>query len=1082
MSTKIPTLKWLADPEVFAVNREKAHSDHKYYVGNSDLRQFLNGTWKFVFSTNPQTRNKDFYKFDQDIESFDNIKVPGQMSLQGYGLVQYTNTMYPWDGVVAGDAPVVSETLNEVGGYVKDVVIDKELLGKKIYISFQGVQTAFYLYVNEQFVGYSEDSFTPADFDITDYVKEGVNRIGVEVYARATGAWLEDQDYWRLYGIFRDVYLYAIPKTHVRDLFIHTNVSDDYKSANLTFDAEVVGDTDGVSVNVMLTCPVCGKVKLNETNLSIEDLNNKAFDLEDVEFWSAEIPHLYDLTIELVKDGKVVETVKNKVGIRRFEIKNKVMLLNGKRIELNGVNRHEFSHKYGRCVTEEEMLWDVKFMKSHNINAVRTCHYPDATRWYELCDEYGIYLIDEANLETHGTWTLEGRNGKETNIPGSRKEWHDITLDRAYSMVYRDKNHPSVIIWSCGNESYVGQNINDMTKFYHEYDPSRIVHYEGVWADKDFYDTTDVETRMYAKPWAIEEYLKNDPPKPYMSCEYSHAMGNSIGGVKNYTDLLDKYEMYQGGFIWDYIDQSLEKSDGYDGKMLAYGGDFGDRPNDNNFCVNGLIPGNRKDSPKMMELKFVYQSFNLIPDANGVNVRNRNLFAGTDRYMLKTWLLADGKKIDEVTCDLDVAPLSTKYIFVKRASIEGNTIKDASGNVICVANEIIAQAALVLKYDEKWENAGFEQAFGETVLVNAFDNANSKDTVTSDGALNDELKLVTRQTETAAARKNASANAITEAQDYGQSVMIGSDRKLKVVYGNCNTGVYGAGFGYLFSKNYGGLISVKKEGKELLAKKALPCFYRASTDNDRGCGYMNDSGMWQFAEKWFRSVSCKATEYADHVDIEYLYELPVTENAQMVIKHKEYAPCGSDHGNDLKGIVIPVTYSVYADGHMVVKTTYPGAGNLPELPLFGMQFVFNKDAEEYTYYGKGPWENYRDRNNGARYGVFTQNATDDLTDYIIPQGCGNRTEVRELTVKCPEGEITFEATDAPLETTVLHYNETQLEEAYHKEELPRPAYTFVKVMAAQMGVGGDDSWGAHVHAPYRLYSEKQIDLKFIVRI
>ncbi len=1029
-----PTLDWLKDPEVFAVNRIKQHSDHKCYTEGKQLKQSLNGTWKFTFSTNPQTREKDFYKTDFDISTLNDITVPGHMSLQGYGQVQYTNVQYPWDGVVAGVAPAMSDTKNEVGGYVLDVEVDEALKAKRLFISFQGVATAFYLYVNDKFVGYSEDSFTPAEFDITDFVVDGKNRIGVEVYQRSTGDWLEDQDFWRLYGIFREVFLYAIPETHIRDLFIHTNVKDDYKTATVSMDADVVCSDDYYTENSAAGCDVTASFRLNDkegntvidvVEVSLEELFGPEFDVPEAKLWSAENPYLYDYEITLHKDGKDIENVKGKLGIRRFELKDKLMLINGKRIEFFGVNRHEFSHKGGRVVSEEEMLWDVKFMKQHNINAVRTCHYPDDSRWYELCDEYGIYLIDEANLETHGTWASRGTE-PDTIIPGSKPEWLNIVLDRAYSVMSRDKNHPSVIIWSCGNESHCGNNIFQMSELYRKNDPSRLVHYEGTWADRNYDDTSDMESQMYARPWDIVKYLENDPKKPFIECEYTHAMGNSNGNLDEYIELLDKYPMYQGGFVWDYIDQSLEKDDGYGGKMLAYGGDFGDRPHDLNFCVNGLILGNRTTTPKMQEIKYLYQMFNLKPDRGGVHIKNRSLFTGTEKYKLVTWLLINGEKFSVQEQDVDVPPLSEKYIEIVKP-------------MPLMIGECVAQAALVLKNDEIWAQAGHEVAFGETMIESIFDI---------------DLKGTGKE-------KNS----------------------LEVVNGSENTGVQGNGFSYMFSKHYAGLDSIKINGKEMLAKPAKPCYYRASTDNDRGCGFMFDSGVWQYAEKWQRMTDFNVETNDEAVVVTYRYELPLCEDSKTFAYTKGHeVPEDKKLTEERKGIEVTVSYTVYNDGDCTVECKYPGAKGVALLPEFGMQFVLNKDFEEYSYYGKGPMDNYCDRNCGARMGRFTDTATDNFTKYSIPQECGNRTEVRELTVTDGKESLTFVAKEAPFECSVLHYNATQIEDAYHFEELPRPTYTFVKVLAKQMGIGGDDSWGSQVHEPYRIYSENPIEFKFDISL
>lgn len=995
-----PDLGWLSDPEVFGVNRIKAHSDHNYFVEGDNLRQYINGVWKFTYSENPKKRAEDFYKTDVDISGFDDITVPGHIQLQGYGEIKYVNCMYPWDAIEDIIPPQVPEESNPVGGYVRDVEIDERLKGKRIFISFQGVESAFYLYVNDKFVGYSEDSFTPAEFEITQFLNDGKNRIGVEVFQRSTGAWLEDQDFWRFSGIFRDVYLYAVPDIHVRDLFIHTNVDDEYIDAAVTIDADImIKDDDRDRVESCSVDVIMSDAEGNEV-ISIKDMTVKeAFDSEliikNAKLWSAEIPYLYELKIILKENGNELETIIQKVGIRRFEIKDKVMLINGRRIELNGVNRHEFNCRRGRCVTEEDMLWDIKFCKQNNINAVRTCHYPNNSRWYELCDEYGIYLIDEANLETHGTWFYDN---PVMPIPKDHPEWCNIVLDRANTMVQRDKNHPSVIIWSCGNESNGGINIFLMSELMRKLDSSRIVHYEGIFHDMRYRGTSDVESRMYAKPWEIEEYLNNNPDKPYISCEYSHAMGNSCGNIGEYQALHDKYPMYQGGFIWDYIDQFIMRENEYGEEVPSYGGDFGDRPNDSNFSGDGIVFCDRRPTPKMQEVKFVYQQLQLFPDFGGVRIKNRRLFKGTDDVNLKIQLLRDGEVCFEKVMEVDVPAGEERYISVDIPKRETD-------------GEYVVQAYMELKESCLYADAGYVIACGRGVT--------------------DSVK---------------------------EKTLHAGKGTLKVIKGHSNVGVHGDGFSVMFSKIEGSLISLKYDGREYIERKPMPCYYRASTDNDRGCGYMFRSGIWQQVGKWQRMKDMQVDETPEGVKIRYIYELP----------------------EPFDGKEVTVTYTVLCDGKVIADAEYPGIAGAPELPLFGLEFTFKHTQNEFRYYGLGPEENYSDRSDGALYGIYSSDASSNLTDYAFPQACGNRTEARWLEVGNSEGVLKFEALDKPFQFTVLPYNETQLEEARHMEELPKPYYTFVKIMAEQMGVGGDDSWGAQVHDAYRISGDKPIQLRVAV--
>lgn len=482
-----PKLEWLENPEVFKVNTEPAHSDH--YVSEGTFKQSLNGTWKFCYAVNADSRNVDFYKMGKPDDFYASIKVPGHIQMQGYDKCQYINTMYPWDGQENLRPPFISKEYNPVGSYIKYFDLEDDLIEKEIFLSFQGVETAFYVWLNGEFIGYSEDSFTPSEFCVTPYIKETGNKLAVEVYKRSSASWLEDQDFWRFSGIFREVFLYAVPKIHVRDL----SVTADYDALtgkgvlNVALSLTGARAEDKASIKLILKNmdeEIVWEEKIETLNLS-EQVSTKA-ELAKVSPWSAECPYLYTLYVEISGErGKIIELSMTKVGFRTFELKDGIMCLNGKRIIFNGVNRHEFSAKNGRAITKEDMLWDIRFMKQNNINAVRTSHYPNQTLWYELCDEYGIYVIDETNLETHGSWQKMGECEPSWNVPASLPEWKEAVLDRAKSMYERDKNHPCVLIWSCGNESYVGDDIAAMAKYFHEKDKRRLVHYEGVFGTEN---------------------------------------------------------------------------------------------------------------------------------------------------------------------------------------------------------------------------------------------------------------------------------------------------------------------------------------------------------------------------------------------------------------------------------------------------------------------------------------------------------------------------------------------------------------------------------------------------------------------
>jgi beta-galactosidase len=611
-----PQLAWLEDPEVFQVNRLDAHSDHMYYQSEEDrqsgknrLCQSLNGQWKFAWSSRPADRPERFYEEGYEDSAFGTITVPGHIELQGYDQIHYINTMYPWDGKAFLRPPHIDWDYNPVGSYVKEFDLEQPLLGKRICISFQGVEQAFFVWLNGQFIGYSEDTFTPSEFDLTDVIKERNNRLCVEVYKRSSAAWLEDQDFFRFSGIFREVYLFAKPECHVEDLWVQAGVKEDYKTGTFSLKARLSGQgytlfwsLKDKEKNTVLAGRKDGQDVSEGSYLEIAQE-----EIPDAVLWNCENPYLYQLELTVCNsEGEIVEIVPYKTGFRRFEIKDKIMLLNGKRLIINGVNRHEWNPRRGRSITEEDMRKDMAVLKKNNINAVRTCHYPNQSLWYHLCDENGIYVMDETNLESHGSWQKMGACEPSWNVPGSLSEWKECVVDRAKSMLERDKNHTSILWWSCGNESYAGECIRAMSQYFRQTDPSRLVHYEGVFWNREFDDISDVESRMYAPPKEVREYLENDPQKPYLLCEYMHDMGNSIGGMESYIRLLDEYPMYQGGFIWDFKDQAVYKKDVDGTDVLGYGGDFNDRPTDYAFSGNGIVFADGSEKPAMQEVRYWY--------------------------------------------------------------------------------------------------------------------------------------------------------------------------------------------------------------------------------------------------------------------------------------------------------------------------------------------------------------------------------------------------------------------------------------------------------------------------------------------
>lgn len=997
-----PRLTWLEDPEVFAVNRKEAHSDHVYYENTEEmvlgadmpLRQSLNGTWYFSYAKNPTVRVKDFYKKDFDCRIFDSIEVPGHIQTQGYDRCQYINTMYPWDGTEYLRPPMVSKEYNPVGSYVKYFVLEKNLQDKSVFISFQGVETAFYVWLNGVFIGYSEDSFTPAEFELTTYLQDGENKLAVEVYKRSSASWLEDQDFWRFSGIFRDVYLYAVPKTHIEDLSVKSTLDNSYKIGKLYLKLKISGHTDCAVKAVLLNAE---EEIVFEKNIKGNSICEISGEVENVHAWSAEDPYLYQLYL-YVEDqkGNLIEAVPELVGFRTFEMIDKVMHINGKRIVFKGVNRHEFNVRRGRSIKKEDMLWDIEFMKQHNINAVRTSHYPNESLWYRLCDIYGIYLIDETNLESHGSWQKMGECEPSWNVPGSRPEWKEAVLDRAKSMFERDKNHPSILIWSCGNESYAGTCIEAMSDYFHEKDDTRLVHYEGVFWNREFDHISDMESRMYAKPAEIEAFLSNDPKKPYISCEYMHAMGNSCGGMKLYTDLESKYELYQGGFIWDYIDQSMLRKNEQGEEVFAYGGDYDDRATDYEFCTNGIVYADRKISPKAQEVKQLYANVKLTPDENGVLIKNENLFISTEAYTLVYRMMLDGYPVFESMRNVIVQAQEEQYVKLDYPNIEE-------------PGEYTYEVTMELTEDTIWADAGHEICFGQFI------------------------------------------KKITEEEEQ-------TTKKMQVIYGDVNIGVKGEGFLAMFSKSEGGLASLQYDGTEYITRAPKTSYWRACTDNDRGAKQGFDCSMWLTAGLYQKVIDVKVEELEEQVRITFEYELPTIPKAYSTI-----------------------SYVMSGDGVVHVHLLYKGTEGLPEIPAFGMDFKLKERYHNFEYYGYGPEENYVDRMEGARLGIFEGTAEENLSNYLIPQECGNRVGTRWLKVTDEYGRgLQFTCEEIPFESSVLPYSAYELENALHQEELPKIHYTWVRILAKQMGVGGDDSWGAPVHEQYRIPSDKNLEIAFHV--
>ena len=763
------------DPQYFKDRRMDAHSDHTYYRDGEEaqekttsFRYDLNGIWKFHYARNYGSAIPGFEKADYCCKDWDDIRVPAHIQMEGYDAPQYANVQYPWEGhedIHPGEIP---EHFNPVASYVKYFEVPEEMQGKRLFISFQGAESGIALWLNGQFVGYSEDSFTPSEFELTEYVKEGENKLAAQVFKWTASSWCEDQDFYRFSGIYRDVYLYTVPEVHVYDLQIRAIPDETLSTAAL----EIGTDTWGKGT-VKITLSKDGETVI-EDKKALDGEEIYSWKVEDPVLWSAEDPQLYDLVLEVYNEaGELQEVVPQKVGFRRFEMKDGIMTLNGKRIVFKGVNRHEFSSVSGRHVSEEELRKDLKIMKQNNINAIRTCHYPDASLIYQLCDEYGIYMIDETNLESHGSWDVAEFTKDYTYVvPHDKPEWLDMMLDRVNSMYQRDKNHPAILIWSCGNESFGGKDIYEMSQLFRKNDSTRLVHYEGLFHDRSYNDTSDMESQMYPSVEAIKEFLAKDDSKPFICCEYTHAMGNSCGAMHKYTDLTDTEPKYQGGFIWDYIDQSIYKKDRYGKEFQAYGGDFGERPTDYNFSGNGIAyGGDREPSPKMQEVKFNYQNITAEVTADTVKVINKNLFVNTNTFDCKVTLAKNGKVIRTEALETAVEPLSTKGYKLPFGKAEA-------------VGEYTVTVSFHLKEEKVWASAGHEIAFGQYVYQVKEDVPDGK----SDSA----------------------ETAITAEKDV--CVSDAFVKKPQIIRSTHNIGVRGEHFEVMFSVLNGGLVSYKYAG------------------------------------------------------------------------------------------------------------------------------------------------------------------------------------------------------------------------------------------------------------------------------
>lgn len=1028
----------VANPRIFEQNRLKAHADFLYCANERErsnretsYRKCLNGMWKFAYAKNQKSAIEGFFEKDYDCKSWDDITVPAHIQMEGYGVPHYTNTTYPWDAkewIVPGQIP---EEFNPVASYVTYFTVPEEWKGQSVKISFQGVESGFAVWLNGNYVGYSENSFDPAEFDLTEYCIEGENKLAVRVWQYTASSWCEDQDFFRFSGIYRDVYLYTEPKTHVEDLKIDAKL--DEKMSNGVIEISMKCKGKGTAYFTLYDAE---EYELYQSTISLKNrqiMANNSSRMEDgickveipvknPKLWSAEEPSLYCLVIN-VKDevGNTTEVISHNAGFRRFEMIDGIMHLNKKRIVFKGVNRHEFSDTKGRVPCYADVYKDVVTMKQNNINGVRTSHYPNSStiytdgKWegglYQLCDIFGLYMIAENNMESHGSFEAYERGYADESyiVPNDKTEFHDMMLDRVKSCYERDKNHPSILIWSLGNESFGGSVIAAMGDRFRELDSSRLIHYEGIFHDRRYPNSSDMESQMYTPVEKIEEFLKENTEKPFICCEYTHAMGNSCGGMHLYTDLSDREPRYQGGFIWDYIDQSILKKDRYGNEFQAYGGDFGDRPSDYEFSGNGICYGkDRKISPKMQDIKFNYQNISVTFKENQFIVKNKNLFVNTKKFDARIILSADGRELVSMNIETNVEPLSEETY-----EIPGCILKIMSEDS---AHEYAITVSFSLAENTAFADAGHEIAFGQKVF---------------------EKKYKPYECE----------------------------KPVVYIRGNNNIGVKGEHFSVIFSKLNAGLVSYIYDGRELIEEIPKPNFWRAPSNNDDGNLFQSRYAQWKIASMY---VSAKKTERfedtapvieedARTVSVTYTYHMPTTPKADC-----------------------RVTYKVFGDGTIETKLSYNPVKELGDMPEFGMLFKFNADLAHLKWYGYGPLETYVDKMEGAKLGIFENKVIDNMAKYLIPQECGNHIGVRWATITDEKGHgAVFFGNN--MSFSALPYTPHELENAKHEYELPQIHYTVVRVAKQQMGVAGDDSWGARTLPQYLIDISKPMEFSFCFR-
>jgi beta-galactosidase len=992
------------DPAVNQMNRAPMHASYFAYESESAAQKgrqtlsenymTLNGVWKFNWVKDADARPADFYKANYNDKGWAGLPVPGIWELHGYGDPLYINFGYAWHNQFKNDPPNVPVKNNHVGSYRKEIEIPAGWRGKEIFAHFGSVTSNMYLWVNGQYVGYSEDSKLEAEFNITRYLKPGKNLLAFQVFRWCDGTYLEDQDFWRLSGVGRDCYLYARHPKHIQDIRVTPDLDAEYKDGSLHVSLNLKGSG---TVNLKLTDDA--NTEVASAVLKGSGALATTINVSNPKKWTAETPALYTLTATLKDGNRTLEVIPVKTGFRKIELKNAQVLVNGQAVLFKGVNRHEMDPDHGYVVSRERMIQDIRLMKQFNINAVRTCHYPDNSLWYDLCDEYGIYLVAEANVESHGMGYGEKTLAKNPAFAQAH-------LERNQRNVQRNFNHPSIIFWSLGNEGGDGPNFNACYTWIKREDPSRAVQYERA-ADAGLDNAfSDIHCPMYYSPKGCENYCKSDAKKPLILCEYAHAMGNSEGGFKEYWDLIRKYPKYQGGFIWNFVDQSLHaEKNGV--TYYAYGGDYNRYDvSDKNFLDNGLISPDRTPNPHAYEVGYFHQPVWVSPvdlTKGAVSVFNEYFFRDLSAYYAEWQLLADGEILQSgIVNTLHVAPQQRT-----------NLSLDYDIKNIATDKELLLNIAFKLKRAEPLLPAGFTIA-------------------------KEQLAIRPYQTPPLALSNEKQTNIA------GVAPTVKDNDKFYLI-------IPGETFHIEFDKRDGFLCRYEVNGKSLLHEggRLTPNFWRAPTDNDMGANLQKKFAVWKNPELKLTSLAHQIT------------------NEQVVVTAEYDMPAVSAK--------LTLTYLVNNAGAIKVtqKMTADPAADVPGLFRFGMQMQLPYPMAHIKYYGRGPMENYADRNHATKIGIYTQTVDEQFYPYIRPQETGTKTDIRWWSQTTVGGRGLRFTGEAPFSASALHYSIASLDDGLekdqrHSELIPQADYTNFCIDKVQMGLGCIDSWGSIALANYRV--------------